>query len=619
VTNKALSPTESVAHLEPAVWAKVNRLLVAKAIGELAHELLIQPRLTRAEDQWGRYVLATDQADVEYHFRAQVLSLDHWHIEKDSIRKLERGQEAPLDAMRLVVELRERLAIPPEVLPEYLQELASTLYAAAYKHRRGGLNSDELTRADFQEVETAMMEGHPIFLANNGRIGFNALDYPRYAPEAAAPVALVWLAVNKSRADFACVNDLSYAELMQQELGGAACDAFARMLVERGLDPNSYLFLPVHPWQWENRLAQLFAPDLASGDLVYLGVGEDLYLAQQSIRTFYNISREGKRYVKTALSILNMGFTRGISASITDSAAAVNDWVSKLVQEDACLQACRFSLLREVAFMGYRHRYYEAAITRRSDPYKEMLAALWRENPTNRLKPGQRLMTMAALMHIDRDGVALLPTLIRSSGASIDVWLRRYLHHYLQPLVHCFYAHNLLFTPHCENTILVLVDNLPVGVIIKDLAEDIGVLNPENELPENVRRLALRVPEEVMTLGIFTDVFDCVFRFLAQILHEHAQYPQECFWRLVAECISQYQHEQPQLAAKFRRYDLFAPTFSRNCLNRLQLRNNRQMVDLNAAEPVDSLQMIGTLQNPIAPFRESESTRSTRKEAYEIA
>jgi siderophore synthetase component len=332
VTNKALSPTESVAHLEPAVWAKVNRLLVAKAIGELAHELLIQPRLTRAEDQWGRYVLATDQADVEYHFRAQVLSLDHWHIEKDSIRKLERGQEAPLDAMRLVVELRERLAIPPEVLPEYLQELASTLYAAAYKHRRGGLNSDELTRADFQEVETAMMEGHPIFLANNGRIGFNALDYPRYAPEAAAPVALVWLAVNKSRADFACVNDLSPAR------GGAACDAFARMLVERGLDPNSYLFLPVHPWQWENRLAQLFAPDLASGDLVYLGVGEDLYLAQQSIRTFYNISREGKRYVKTALSILNMGFTRGISASITDSAAAVNDWVSKLVQEDACLQ-----------------------------------------------------------------------------------------------------------------------------------------------------------------------------------------------------------------------------------------------------------------------------------------
>jgi siderophore synthetase component len=123
------------------------------------------------------------------------------------------------------------------------------------------------------------------------------------------------------------------------------------------------------------------------------------------------------------------------------------------------------------------------------------------------------------------------------------------------------------------------------------------------------------VPEAVMTLGIFTDVFDCVFRFLAQILHQHAEYAEDSFWRVVAECIRQYQHEQPHLAAKFRRYDLFAPTFSRNCLNRLQLRNNRQMVDLNAAEPVDSLQMIGTLRNPIASFRKAEASLSSRKEA----
>jgi siderophore synthetase component len=212
-----------------------------------------------------------------------------------------------------------------------------------------------------------------------------------------------------------------------------------------------------------------------------------------------------------------------------------------------------------------------------------------------------------------------LPALIRASGRSIDVWLRAYLQHYLKPLLHAFYAHNLLFTPHCENTILVLVDDLPVAVIMKDLAEDIGVLNPEHELPESVRRLALRVPEDVMTLGIFTDVFDCVFRFLAQILHEHAEYPEQRFWRSVAECIRSYQEEQPRFAAKFRRYDLFSPTFARNCLNRLQLRNNRQMVDLNAPEPVDSLQMIGVLQNPIAPFAERRALRAQGSEAHELA
>ncbi|WP_197085042.1 hypothetical protein [Saccharothrix sp. ST-888] len=37
-----------------------------------------------------------------------------------------------------------------------------------------------------------------------------------------------------------------------------------------------------------------------------------------------------------------------------------------------------------------------------------------------------------------------------------------------------------------------------------------------------------------------------------------------------------------------------------SCLNRLQLRNNRQMVDL--ADPSGALQLVGTLRNPIARF-----------------
>ena len=54
----------------------------------------------------------------------------------------------------------------------------------------------------------------------------------------------------------------------------------------------------------------------------------------------------------------------------------------------------------------------------------------------------------------------------------------------------------------------------------------------------------------------------------------------------------------PELADRFRRYDLFAPEFALSCLNRLQLRDNQQMVDL--ADPSGALQLVGTLANPIA-------------------
>ena len=87
-------------------------------------------------------------------------------------------------------------------------------------------------------------------------------------------------------------------------------------------------------------------------------------------------------------------------------------------------------------------------------------------------------------------------------------------------------------------------------------------------------------------------------------------YSEQRFWRLVAENIHAYRREHPELAVEMRRYDLFAPTFIRNCLNRLQLRNTESMIDLNAPDPVTCLRFAGTLPNPVAPFAE----RGTREQ-----
>ncbi|MDI1279312.1 IucA/IucC family protein [Methylobacter sp.] len=60
-------------------------------------------------------------------------------------------------------------------------------------------------------------------------------------------------------------------------------------------------------------LGAIAGAGIAARHLVCLGFVEDVYLAQQSIRTFFNTSHPHKRYVKTALSILNMGFMLGLS------------------------------------------------------------------------------------------------------------------------------------------------------------------------------------------------------------------------------------------------------------------------------------------------------------------
>ncbi|WP_418957222.1 IucA/IucC family protein [Streptomyces tritici] len=585
-----------VAHLTPGRWAEANRALIRKGLAEFAHERLLAPE--HLGD--GRYRVVADDGVTEYRFTADRYALDHWQVHAASITRHRGGEELGLDALQFVTELRRSLGLSDEILPVYLEEISSTLAGTAYKATKPAVSAEELAGAGFQEIETGMTEGHPCFVANNGRLGFGVDEYRAYAPEAARPIRLIWLAARRDRATFTAGADLEYDSFVRAELGDKAVNGFAATLAGRGLDPADYLLMPAHPWQWWNKLSVTFAAEVAQERLVYLGEGDDAYLAQQSIRTFFNTSDPSKHYVKTALSVLNMGFMRGLSAAYMEATPAINDWLAGLIEADAVLKAARFSIIRERAAVGYRHLEYEAA-TDRYSPYRKMLAALWRESPVASLEKGERLATMASLLHVDHEGRSLAAALIRRSGLAPKEWLARYLDAYLLPVLHSFYAYDLVYMPHGENVILVLDEaGAVVRAVFKDIAEEICVMDPDAVLPPAVERIRADVPEHMKLLSIFTDVFDCFFRFLAATLAAEGVLDEDGFWSTVASCVHGYQASVPELAEKFARYDMFADTFALSALNRLQLRNNRQMVDL--ADPSGALQLVGDLENPLSRF-----------------
>ncbi|MFE1336207.1 IucA/IucC family protein [Streptomyces sp. NPDC058733] len=586
---------DAVAHLTPELWDRANRQLIRKALAEFAHERLITPEPDGADG----YAVRSDDGLTRYRFTAVRRALDHWQVDAESLSRHRDGADLPLDALDFLIELKGSLGLSDEILPVYLEEISSTLSGTCYKLTKPRVSAAELARGGFQAIETGMTEGHPCFVANNGRLGFGIHEYLSYAPETASPVRLVWLAAHRSRAAFTAGAGIEYESFVRQELGEATVERFEKRLTDQGLDPADYLLIPVHPWQWWNKLTVTFAAEVARGHLVCLGEGDDEYLAQQSIRTFFNASHPEKHYVKTALSVLNMGFMRGLSAAYMEATPAINDWLARLIADDPVLKETGLSIIRERAAIGYRHLEYERA-TDRYSPYRKMLAALWRESPVASLEDGEQLSTMAALLHVDDEGRSFAGALIERSGLAPTEWLRHYLRAYYTPLLHCFYAYDLVFMPHGENTILVLRDGVVRRAIYKDIAEEIAVMDPDAVLPPEVARIRVEVPEDKKLLSIFTDVFDCFFRFLAALLAEEAVLTEDAFWRTVAEVSREYQEANPALADRFRQYDLFAPEFALSCLNRLQLRDNRQMVDL--ADPSGALQLVGTLRNPIAGF-----------------
>ncbi|KAA1419778.1 IucA/IucC family siderophore biosynthesis protein [Mumia zhuanghuii] len=587
-------------HLQPHTMENAQRHLVAKALSEFAHERLLAPvpvpSPAPGADAGGAdadaYEVPLVGGSVVYRFCAWRLALEHWVVDEGSLTRTVDGEPRALDAAELVRELQPLLDIPDTLLATYLEEVAATLAAAAYKKHQGGPTATELLHADFQDVESAMTEGHPGFVANNGRIGFGLDAYRRYAPEVGRPFALFWLAARKDVTHLALGAGLDETTLYEGELDVSERARFVDRLLDLGLDPASYRFLPVHPWQWDTRISVTFAPDVARRDLVPLGPGADAYQAQQSIRTMFNRSRPDRHYVKTALAIQNMGFLRGLSPAYMRATPAINDWVADLVSTDATLAECGFSVLRERASIGYTGDVYHRTPT--PSAHRKMVAALWRESPVTRVAPGERLATMASLLHRDDDGRAYATALVRASGLSAQEWVGAYLDAYLRPVVHCLLAHDLAFMPHGENVILVLADHVPRRAIMKDIGEEVVLLR-ERAVPEGVARIVQPVDDAEKALAVFTDVFDGVLRHLAGILHVDGVLREDAFWTVVADCVGRHAADHPDLDP---RVDLRADRFAHSCLNRLQLRNTLQMVDLSSQS--GSLIYAGTLANPIA-------------------
>ena len=102
-------------------------------------------------------------------------------VDSNSVTK--NGDKNAVNALVFITEFQQKLGILPAFIGTYLEEISSTLSSLAYKFTNQKYTSKALVDKDFQDVEHAMIEGHPCFIANNGRIGFSANEYIKYAPK----------------------------------------------------------------------------------------------------------------------------------------------------------------------------------------------------------------------------------------------------------------------------------------------------------------------------------------------------------------------------------------------------------------------------------------------------
>jgi siderophore synthetase component len=542
-----------------STWGAAGSLVVHKMLGELSYEGLFEP--VPDGEGW-----RLELPGATYRFRARRGAFESWHVEPGSATR--DGQPAH-DPRTLVVDARERLRLTGLRLADVLAELTATVTNEAARLDNAP-TAAELSTMNYN-VADGHLTGHPRLVLNKGRVGFSAADRARYAPEAGRDFPLRWFAVHREHASFRCVSELTEERLLTEELGDQLAELRAPLS-----DPDSYVLVPVHPWQAEEIIGTLYAGELAEGIVVALGESTDLYRPHQTIRTLANTSRPDRRDVKTAVSVRNTLVYRGLAQAATLAAPAVTTWLRTIGDADPLLsEAYRFELLGEVASVSVRHPLL-GHLDELPYRFHETLGALWREPILARLAPGERAISFAALPYRGPDGESVLVRLIRESGMDISAWLSRLLDLLLTPLLHWLLRYGVGFCPHGQNLILIIDERgAPLRVAIKDFAQGVDLLDedlPEYEtLAPEANSDMLRWPGRLLAQSLFSSVFAGQLRFWAELLLDDLGYERPHLWRHVREIVGRYRDEHPELAARFDACQLFAPDVERVTLNREHL------------------------------------------------
>ncbi|MFD0278535.1 IucA/IucC family protein [Kitasatospora sp. NPDC127111] len=569
-------------------WQRAGRALLAKMLGEFAYEELITPLVGAAD---GEYLLPLPEA--EYRFTARRGAYGSWRVDEDSVHCT---RSDGLDPLRFLPYARHALGLTGETTGHLVRELTATLIADAHQLATA-LTAAELADLGHTELE-GRQTGHPWIVPNKGRIGFSAADAARWAPEARTPLPLPWIAVHRRLAQYRGVPGLAEpGQLYARELDDP--DALRAAL---GPDADDYLLLPVHPWQWDETVVPLFAPWIASGEIVPLPSDGDLRLPQQSIRSFFNQTRPDRCTVKLPLAILNTLVWRGLPTERTLAAPAVTAWIHGLRDADPFLRdECRVVLLGEIASVTVDHPLYRE-LPEAPYQYKELLGAIWREPLGPALDPGERGRTLAALLQTGADGRALAAELIARSGLTPAAWTARLFAAVLPPLLHFLYRYGLVFSPHGENAIVVFdAADTPVRLAVKDFVDDVNLSDqdlPElRDVPAEVAGVLLREDPQGLCQFLHSGLFIGVLRYLAPLLESQTGLPEADFWALLRAEVLRHQERFPELKERFALFDLFRPEIDRLCLNR-----NRLLLDGYRDRPHrPHAARHGTVPNALAP------------------
>lgn len=327
----------------------------------------------------------------------------------------------------------------------------------------------------YLESEQSLTYGHPFHPAPKSRQGFTADDVRRYSPELQSGFALHYFAVHESA-------------IHEQSTLSEPCSAIVAAHAPLGLaaDPH-YRLVPVHPWQARWLLEKpIVAKAIGDGRIRHLGAHGELFYPTSSVRTLY---QQGNPYFyKFSLHVRLTNCVRKNAVYELEGALQVNQIMRRVMGELSDLFPGT-AILEEPAFLSVDLK--DADVQANQEVTEGFGLILRRSFGSHNLQADTYPQLAGALFGNHVLGQERLSHFIAQAGGGkvdtqvVEQWFSAYVEQVLYPVLHCYFAHGIVFEPHLQNVVIGLRNGWPCQVFLRDFE---GVKLVKQYHPENTLR-----------------------------------------------------------------------------------------------------------------------------------
>ncbi|MBH5319902.1 siderophore biosynthesis protein [Paenibacillus sp. GSMTC-2017] len=538
----------------------IRRKVFRKLIEALLFEGLLKPKKTITPDGERYEIEGVSGSGVQVIYECIAIKKFTFDIirltEQPLIRCCLSNRHEAESVSQFIEEALNRVEGLSQVLPTFLEEIEETIKKDAMFLNVLRNRKQLLLGLSFAELEGLSSEGHPYHPCYKSRIGFNEMDNVTYGPEFEPEVRLYWIAAHQSDVQWNVSGHDNWQSFLTKELHHNDFSRFQEIITGLGLETEKYIFIPLHPWQWEH----LSGTASEYSRLIPLGYGTETYSPQQSIRTLTNRSAKGKSDVKLALNIVNTSSRRNLTIHSVAAASTVSNWLQSIVDSD--------DYLTNDAKLILLHEYAGVSLI----PAEGKVSAIWRENVEKYVVEGEEAVPFHMLSARESNGAPFIAPWVNTMG--VEDWFRTLIRNCVIPVVHLLVAHGIVLESHGQNMIMIHRSGIPERVALRDFHEGVEFYIPYLAAPQLLPDFSGIHPVyangnvgdhfEMKSLNCLNEMMiDALWfmniGYLIMFIDDHFPCDEKELWSIVVEELQMYVEKFPQLKTRFEDLQLYRP------------------------------------------------------------